>query len=317
MLSLTLSLVLLSSVSALYVGDAPPPNYQQETDGVWYKYYGSDNKLTYAAAAAICRNDGGLLATPLDADSNRILATLMHSGWIGIDDQDEEGVWRSLEGHLAEYLPWAKNQPDNYADREDCVVQWQEQGWNDFPCTGRRVFTCQWKEPVVITGAISEVKFEGGSAKATSCHPAPWTAEKAFILGHINAWQAGRQPGAQKTEWAIFPTIIWYEFPADKTFIPASVSFRPRQDCCLNEAPTVWQFVGSNDAACGKYGRWTVLCEDLSNEGYPTKHWTKYCDVGPEVSSHFRCLGIRVLNTKHAAGVTSLKDIRMWKKTFQ
>ena len=62
---------------------------------------------------------------------------------------------------------------------------------------------------MVITGAISEVKFEGGSAKATSCHPAPWTAEKAFILGHINAWQAGRQPGAQKTEWAIFPTMIW------------------------------------------------------------------------------------------------------------
>ena len=75
--------------------------------------------------------------------------------------------------------------------------------------------------PRVLVGAIAEVEFKGGSAHATASHPAPWTADKAFIPGHANAWHNGYD--------TLFPHYVWYEFPADKAFVPARVSFRPRQ----------------------------------------------------------------------------------------
>ena len=82
----------------------------------------------------------------------------------------------------------------------------------------------------------------------------------------------------------------------------------------FTKGPTVWQFVGSNDASCGEFGRWAVLCEDKSNAGYPTKYWTKYCDVDDKIVTKFRCLGISVLNTHNVHGVACLKDVRIWKK---
>ena len=109
--------------------------------------------------------------------------------------------------------------------------------------------------------------------------------------------------------------MIWYGFPADAAFVPARVSFRSRQDCCQDEGPTVWQFVGSNDENCGKFGNWTVLCEDKSDTGYHTKAWTKYCDVDDKIFKRFRCLGISGLNSR-SKNHLSLKDVRFWKKVY-
>jgi len=161
--------------------------------------------------------------------------------------------------------------------------------------------------------AISEVVFEGGSAGATSIHRAPWTPDKAFSRGHSHAWH-----NANEAADRVFPDIVWYEFPAGKSFVPGRVSFRGRQDCCLNQTPTVWQFVGSNDESCGKYGNWSILCGDNSNAAYPNKFWTKYCDVDDKITTAFRCLGIMVLNThEDKNGAASLRDVRMWKKVYQ
>ena len=155
--------------------------------------------------------------------------------------------------------------------------------------------------------AISEVEIKGGSANATSFLVSPWTPEAAFILGHPNAWHSKNTNP--------FPEAVWYEFPAQAAFVPARVSFRPRQDCCQDQAPTVWQFVGSNDESCGKLGNWTILCEDKSDTGCPTKAWTKYCDVDDKIFKQFKCLGISALNSRHTG--LSLKDVRFWKKIYQ
>ena len=89
------------------------------------------------------------------------------------------------------------------------------------------------------------------------------------------------------------------------------------QDCCLDEAPIAWQFVGSNDPSCGKLGKWTVLCEDRSNQGYKNKFWTKYCDVDDKILIKFKCLGISVLNVDQARGIAAFKDVRMWERVYQ
>merc|ERR1712142_402085 len=85
--------------------------------------------------------------------------------------------------------------------------------------------------------AISEVEFKGGAAHATSFYDHNWTADKAFILGQRLGWHDN--PNA----YGIFPKLIWYEFPAGKTFAPARISFRKRKDCCPGQGPTMWQYV--------------------------------------------------------------------------
>ena len=156
------------------------------------------------------------------------------------------------------------------------------------------------------------MRFEGGSAHATTEHPPPWTADKAFILAHPNAWHVNSGVGR------ILPHTVWYEFPAGKRFVPGRVSFRGRQDCsCLDQTSTMWQFVGSNDEICNGASNWTILCQDLSGSGYPHKAWTKYCEVDDKITREFRCLGITVLNTGNKDGKASFKDVRMWKKVLQ
>ena len=74
--------------------------------------------------------------------------------------------------------------------------------------------------------AISEVEIKGGTAHATGSWDSTLTPDKAFLSGVDvnNAWH-NDQDGNQRN----FPELIWYEFPTGQTFIPARISFRPRQ----------------------------------------------------------------------------------------
>merc|ERR1711942_346969 len=144
--------------------------------------------------------------------------------------------------------------------------------------------------------------------------PPAMTEEKAFMTPEhkANGWH-NEKDGNKRT----FPEMVWYQFPVDAAFTPARVSFRPRGSCCLEQAPTMWEFVGSNDQECKEAGNWVGLCEDRSNTAWPSHYFTKYCDVKPEIVSKFRCLGVRVLNTLQKNGVVSLRNVRMWKKVLQ
>jgi len=166
----------------------------------------------------------------------------------------------------------------------------------------------------VTTLALAEVEIKDGTAHATSVHSASWTADKAFSVGHNEGWHNKPDPITKKQER--FPILVWYEFPAENSFIPGRVSFRARQDTDegINQLPAQWQFVGSNDPTCGKFGKWTILCEDYSNNAISTLGWTKYCHVEQNILKRFKCLGINVMNSKNIFGSASLRDMRMWEK---
>merc|ERR1711915_704510 len=163
-------------------------------------------------------------------------------------------------------------------------------------------------EPFPVS-PIAEVEIIGGTARATGTNSgSEWSPTNAFKLRQTYGWH--------NADYGMFPFMIWYEFPAGKTFVPARVSFHPRQDCCTERGPTIWQYVGSNNPTCGKFGNWTVLCEDLSNAGYRDKYAIKFCHVDEKILRVFRCLGISILGTHCKGGAASLKDVRMWKKVF-
>ena len=93
------------------------------------------------------------------------------------------------------------------------------------------------------------------------------------------------------------------------------MSFQPAQENGATQgAPSSYQFVGSNDAACNDNSTWTVLCEDLSDREWRNYWEVRYCRVKPEMTEEFRCLGIRGLVNRRTDGAMSLRNIRMWER---
>ena len=107
--------------------------------------------------------------------------------------------------------------------------------------------------------------------------------------------------------------MIWYKFRVG--FVPAEISFQPRSDISthLNQGPTVYQFVGTNDSHCNAYSPWTILCEDLSGVAFRYTTEVKRCVVGPVIKKSFSCLGLRIWKNAGSNYIT-LSNIRMWKK---
>lgn len=165
---------------------------------------------------------------------------------------------------------------------------------------------------------IQEVKIEMGKAGASSSWPAgPWSKpESAFRQDIKEAWASGlfestlvRKP---------FPHLIWYQFPTEKAFRPAEVTFRSRQldDKYVSmHAPTKWQFVGSNDEECNAWSVWIILCEDLSGAPQSNVGGIRFCRVPLSVKRKFRCLGVRILHNQNGIEA-DVQSLRFWKRVI-
>ncbi|KAI8516818.1 hypothetical protein Bbelb_053990 [Branchiostoma belcheri] len=119
--------------------------------GIYYKAFNSRKNFNDAAAA--CREDGGTLAMPRDAETNAFLVSLYksvqdgRSFWIGLHDQREEGRFEWVDGSaLGSYNSWGTEEPNNNLDGEDCVSYSEfhsENIWNDGDCNLLINFICQ------------------------------------------------------------------------------------------------------------------------------------------------------------------------------
>ncbi|KAI8491486.1 hypothetical protein Bbelb_306860 [Branchiostoma belcheri] len=93
--------------------------------GICYKVF--NTRKTFIEAAGACREEGGTLAMPRDADTNAFLISLyksvsVHLGyWIGLHDQRIEGRFEWVDGSaLGPYSSWAPGEPNN--GDQDCVA---------------------------------------------------------------------------------------------------------------------------------------------------------------------------------------------------
>lgn len=180
-----------------------------------------------------------------------------------------------------------------------------------------QIFACSDMNCQVVpfpVRVIKEVPITHGKAGASSSWPAgAWSnPESAFLQNIKEAWASGKYPNEVRVP---APHLIWYDFPEGKAFVPAEVSFRPRQDVAQGwqHAPTKWQFVGTNDVTCDQNSAWAILCEDLSGAGYKTNNDIKFCSVPLHFNRKYRCLGIRILQNTNV-WETGLQSLRFWEK---
>ena len=63
--------------------------------------------------------------------------------FVGISDQEVEGVWKTRSGVIISYSNWLLDQPDNNNDAEHCIELLTNGYWNDLPCSASRFSLCE------------------------------------------------------------------------------------------------------------------------------------------------------------------------------
>ncbi|CAH1264525.1 SFTPD [Branchiostoma lanceolatum] len=146
-------------LESMTAGDIGCPEGYAKWRGICYKAFNVPKN--FWQSLLICREDGGTLAMPRDAETNAFLISLGNSVnngsnfWFGLHDQREEGSFEWLDGTaLGSYTMWAPGQPNNRYSIEDCVLyspvysngtytEQREQEWYDSPCIRCVRFLCQ------------------------------------------------------------------------------------------------------------------------------------------------------------------------------
>jgi hypothetical protein len=105
---------------------------QQNYNG--HSYYRSTGSAFWSNAKANCDAMGGHLVTVTTSAENNFLYNLWPSGWIGLTDEVNEGVWRWVTGETYSYTSWNGGEPNN-AGNEDYVQFVGAGRWNDLPNT--------------------------------------------------------------------------------------------------------------------------------------------------------------------------------------
>lgn len=103
---------------------------QQNYNG--HSYYRSTGTAYWSVAKQNCINMGGHLVTVTSAAENSFIFGLWPSGWIGLTDAVNEGVWRWVTGETYSYTSWNGGEPNN-AGNEDYVQFVGGGKWNDLP----------------------------------------------------------------------------------------------------------------------------------------------------------------------------------------
>ncbi|XP_042340908.1 CD209 antigen-like protein E [Plectropomus leopardus] len=124
------------------------------TGGVKYgtsHYYVSTEKKTWKESREACQSKGADLVIINSEEEQKFIIEFNKIIWIGLTDQDEEGVWKWVDGTTLSTKYWYSPQPDNggtlgYA--EDCAEMYVESHdpllkWNDAHCSQRNYWVCE------------------------------------------------------------------------------------------------------------------------------------------------------------------------------
>ena len=105
--------------------------------GLTNRYREGTALVTWSAARDACIVDGADLWVPNTA----LEAMTLTGDWVGITDAANEGVWLTVKGMPATFLPWDTNQPDG-GTQENCGRN-QGTTFEDRDCSDLRDYVCE------------------------------------------------------------------------------------------------------------------------------------------------------------------------------
>ena len=112
-----------------------------------------DSAKTWEDAESVCQGQTwqgvqGHLASVHSEEENIFVASLAKETiWLGHHDLHQEGQWTWTDGTEFSYSNWAKGEPNNHGNNEDCMEiaspTSEEKQWNDDVCTKQAKFVCK------------------------------------------------------------------------------------------------------------------------------------------------------------------------------
>lgn len=151
---------------------------QQNYNG--HSYYRSTGSAFWTDARTACANMGGYLVTVTSAAENNFIFGLWPSGWIGLTDEVNEGVWRWVTGETYSYSSWNPGEPNN-AGNEDYVQFVGSGRWNDLPNNQSLPYVIEFNYIVTFT---------------------PWVLHQT-VYTNSAGYYSFSQPTNPATEWYI------------------------------------------------------------------------------------------------------------------
>ncbi|KAM6467773.1 uncharacterized protein PHA67_023415 [Liasis olivaceus] len=129
---------------------------QNERDTRWRRfqtnsYYFSHPAEKWEMARKKCADvDSHLLIINSKKEQDFVIQNVEYSIWLGLNDAEEEGTWRWVDGSPLEKGFWRQGEPsDSGTTGEDCAVLYKEGNWNDIHCDTKASFVCE-KEQVCV-----------------------------------------------------------------------------------------------------------------------------------------------------------------------
>ncbi|XP_033004642.1 pulmonary surfactant-associated protein D-like isoform X2 [Lacerta agilis] len=100
----------------------------------------------YETSKATCNHFGGQVASPRNENENnaalKLSAKMGRRVFLGMNDQETEGIFKHLNGEPMEYSNWAPKEPNGV--EEDCIEMYQDGKWNDISCNVARLIMCEF-----------------------------------------------------------------------------------------------------------------------------------------------------------------------------
>uniref|UniRef100_A0A3P9D2S8 C-type lectin domain-containing protein n=1 Tax=Maylandia zebra TaxID=106582 RepID=A0A3P9D2S8_9CICH len=109
-------------------------------------YLLSESSGSWDAAVKDCRDRGTYLVVIDFPEEQTFLSTIINEVvWIGLNDKEQEGTWKWVDGTPLSLTYWADHQPDGGGGKEDCVHvrKDEKKSWNDLSCSTSLKWVCE------------------------------------------------------------------------------------------------------------------------------------------------------------------------------
>nr|XP_021181374.2 C-type mannose receptor 2 [Helicoverpa armigera] len=174
--------------------------YRATTQG-FYKLH--TNPLTWLEAKRMCELEGATLFHPKDdAEAKEALAfwkdTKPAIKWIysGLSDLISEGTFLTVNGeNIADvYSNWKTGQPDDFREREDCVLLTNDGLMNDVVCSDKNRFICkkdietvEWNHSCDMYNLDYKLNQNNGKCYKLHTKPMDWNGANAVCDAELTS----------------------------------------------------------------------------------------------------------------------------------
>ncbi|XP_028177458.1 macrophage mannose receptor 1-like [Ostrinia furnacalis] len=168
--------------------------------GGWLKF--NEMPSNFNEARLRCHMEGAVLASPLTPALRDAMANLAKNNgntcgiFTGIHAVFSRGDFASIEGVPLSKIPhsWAKDEPDNFKDEENCIIQLPEGVLADVRCKDTFPYMCYKKKATLVMTACGtidpEYNLDSRTNKCYKFHRVPRTWSRAYMTcmaegGHL------------------------------------------------------------------------------------------------------------------------------------